>query len=91
MRPHGTAARYTRQKCRCDRCCAAYSVYQRARRIEKPKYFEFEPYWRPVDGCLSTLCWCGSEVLKVPAEEVRACRTRSCGQPDCQEGAVLVK
>ena len=29
------------------------------------------------------LCWCGAEVLAVPAELVRCCRTESCGSLWC--------
>lgn len=92
MKPHGTPARYTRQGCRCGPCVAAYSKYQRELRVAKSTFHEFEPWcWRPIKGHLPALCWCGNKVLKVPAAEVRACRTISCGEPFCHPGAILAK
>jgi hypothetical protein len=83
MRPHGTVARYSRQKCRCKRCTEANKLYQRARRTYK--IVEFEPFaWVPTNGCLPALCWCEAQVMKVPVEDIRACRTLSCGEPDCR-------
>jgi hypothetical protein len=88
MKPHGTISRYQKQKCRCDRCRAANKLYQRARR--PPKENEFEPCaWRPVNGRLPVECWCQTEIVKVPVEDVRACRTISCGAPNCQPELAL--
>lgn len=32
-------------------------------------------------GHLPAACWCQEAIVYVPIAEVRACRTRSCGQP----------
>lgn len=39
----------------------------------------------PGRGRAWVLCWCGEEVLAVPAELVLCCRTESCGRLACSE------
>lgn len=85
MNEHGTTSRYNAQKCRCVRCTAANRAYQQSRRIPTV----FEPLaWTPRNGCLPAQCWCQAEVVKVPVEEIRACRTISCGKPECRPSLV---
>lgn len=45
-------------------------------------------HYRRKDGLLETLCWCGARTLGVPAQDVRAGITGSCGLPGCEESWV---
>lgn len=36
-------------------------------------------------GELSVECWCRAAIVYVPAKVIRACRTDSCGRPECIE------
>jgi hypothetical protein len=37
------------------------------------------------DELLAVVCWCTDSVVGVPADEVKAGLTRSCGLPRCDE------
>lgn len=76
---HGTRRRY-QSGCRCEACRAANTGYLRNRNagLATPG--------RPVERLLAT-CWCEEFLVWLPVAMVRACRTVSCGAPDCREAA----
>lgn len=73
--PHGTVARYwNSEKCRCKRCKAAYAAYMREHRKKRPAV---------VITDLLVECWCRSECVWVPRQDVKNGLTKSCGRSFC--------
>lgn len=84
LHPNCKPATGYRYGCRCGRCKAAHRTEWHKHReriaLRPPKF-----YLPGETGCLDAACWCEARVIAVPADLVRAGRTRSCGRPDCSE------
>ena len=45
-------------------------------------------YYEPDElGNLLALCYCACHYVRVPQQEVRAGRTKTCGEPQCRQAA----
>lgn len=83
MAEHGTRTCY-QYGCRCGPCRKANSAYARRRGLGRG----LGDAYRPRDARrLEVTCWCEETMVWLPVEMVRACRTVSCGAPDCREAA----
>lgn len=83
---HGTVDGYTNHRCRCADCRRAQTDYNRQRRAARRSPHSW--HRRPVRSDeLAVLCWCQLEIVSVPRTEVLACRTASCGMPNCKAPA----
>lgn len=79
-REHGTRACY-QAGCREPDCVAANRRYVRAHR--RGGLVAGTPEDGRRKGTLAVTCWCEAEVVRVPAGDVWARRTLSCGADGC--------